>query len=115
MITLILDWFLNMTIYITSHSTLTKTAPHKTPLLRKDTIIGLSKSPTNGVLRLKIGGLNPKKVPNSNSRRVGSKDYLQLHILMPNHHLWKKYMLERKTNAFFLRNNWSKCFNKFIR
>ena len=72
MITLILDWFLNMTIYITSHSTLTKTAPHKTPLLRKDTIIGLSKSPTNGVLRLKIGGLNPKKVPNTNCRRVGS-------------------------------------------
>ena len=54
-------WFLNMTIYITSHTNLTKTAPHKTPLLRKDTIIGLSKSPTNGVLRLKIGGLNPKK------------------------------------------------------
>ena len=44
----ILDWFINMTIYITSHNILTNTTPYKTPLLRKDTIIGFSRSPTNG-------------------------------------------------------------------
>ena len=96
MTVVILDWFINMTIYITSHSILTKTTPYKTPLLRKDTIIGFSRSPTNG---------DKKKVRHSNCRRVGSKDHLQLHIVRPNHHLWRKSMLERKTNAIFLRND----------